>query len=129
MYFNVISDALAVDVSFARTPGVDEWKAGEMGGGAMIGIAASLDGALSRRLISLAQQRDIPFQREVMGGDTGTDADDISVSRGGVRTMLVSIPQKYMHTPVEIVDIKDIKAVGALIAAFAEEGAEENGTD
>ena len=114
--------ALAVDVSFARTPGVEAWKAGKMGGGAMIGISASLDRQLSQRLIDLASKRDIPFQREVMGGDTGTDADDIALTRGGVRTMLLSIPEKYMHTPVEVVDLQDIKAVSALIAAFAEEG-------
>ena len=94
-----------------------------MGEGAMIGVAAALDRELSDRLVALAKERDIPFQREVMGGDTGTDADDIAVTRSGVRTMLISIPQKYMHTAVEVVDLKDIKAVGALIAAFAEEGA------
>lgn len=115
--------AIAVDVSFARTPGVEAWKAGKMGDGAMIGVAAALDRDLSDRLIALAKERDIPFQREVMGGDTGTDADDIAATRSGVRTMLISIPQKYMHTPAEVVDLKDVKAVGALIAAFAEEGA------
>ena len=58
-----------------------------------------------------------------MGGETGTDADEISTAKNGVRTGLVSIPLKYMHTPVEVIDTEDIKAVGRLMAEFAMGGA------
>jgi len=57
-----------------------------------------------------------------MGGDTGTDADSISDARTGVPTALLSIPLRYMHTPAEVVDLKDVRAVGALMAAFVQKG-------
>ena len=111
--------ALATDVSFAYTPGSKKEKCGEMGKGAMIGISPVLDREVTDRLKKLAAEKNIPAQFEIMGGETGTDADEISVSKGGIRTGLISIPLKYMHTPVEIVDTEDIKAVGQLMAEFA----------
>lgn len=118
--YNVAPDfAIAVDVSFARTPGIANEKAAVMGKGAMIGVAPVLDRAVTDKLISLCEREKIAYQLEIMDGTTGTDADEICITKGGVRTALVSIPQKYMHTPVEVVDIEDIKAVGAAIAAFA----------
>ena len=117
--------ALCTDVSFAYTPDAKKHQCGEMGKGAMIGVSPVLDRQISDELKVLAKRFDIPWQPEIMGSSTGTDADDISVSRGGIRTGLISIPQKYMHTPVEIVDIEDIRAVSRLMAAFAEGGAED----
>ena len=87
-----------------------------MGKGVMIGVSPSLDRIMSDSFIKLAKESNIPYQIEVMGGRTGTDADVISVSKGGIRTGLLSIPIKYMHTPVEVVDTEDIKAVSRLIA-------------
>ena len=55
-----------------------------------------------------------------MSGTTGTDADKISISAGGVRTVILSIPLKYMHTPVEVVDLGDIENTAKLIAEFAQ---------
>ena len=110
--------ALATDVSFAYTSDAKKHECGEMGKGAMIGISPVLDRKITAELKKLAADKKIPYQTEVMGRDTGTDADDISVSRGGIRTGLISIPLKYMHTPVEVVDTEDIKAVGRLMAAF-----------
>ena len=49
---------------------------------------------------------------------TGTNADGIALSRGGVRTGLISLPQRYMHTPIEVVRLSDIEAVGKLLAAY-----------
>ena len=72
----------------------------------------------SDRLIDLAKEHDIPYQYEVMGGSTGTDADRVSVCLTGVPTSLLSIPQRYMHTPVETVDVRDIAATGDLMAAY-----------
>ena len=110
--------ALVTDVSFAYTPDDKKQDCGEMGKGAMIGISPVLDREVTAELKKLAADKKIPCQYEVMGRDTGTDADDISVSHGGIRTGLISIPQKYMHTPVEIVDTADIEAVSRLVAAF-----------
>jgi len=90
-----------------------------MGKGAMIGISPVLDKEIVEKLRKISAEKNIPVQYEVMGGDTGTDADEISSSKGGVRTGLISVPLKYMHTPVEVVDTEDIKAVGRLMAEFA----------
>lgn len=110
--------AIAVDVSFAKTPDVSEWDCKEMGEGGMVGISPTLDREISHDLIALAKQNNIPYQTEVMKGVTGTNADVIGTVRGGVRTGLVSIPLKYMHTPVEVIDIQDCENVAKLLAAY-----------
>jgi len=118
--YNADADyALATDVSFAYTPGAKKEKCGIMGKGAMIGISPVLDKEIVEKLRKISAEKNITVQYEVMGGDTGTDADEISSSKGGVRTGLISVPLKYMHTPVEVVDTEDIKAVGRLMAEFA----------
>ena len=123
--FNINPDfAIAVDVSFAQSKGVEPSKAaGKLGKGAMIGIAAPLDREMFRCLVELAKEKEIPYQIEGMGSHSGTDADCIAVSRGGVRTGLVSVPQRYMHTPCEVVEIADIENTGRLIAEFVKKGA------
>ncbi len=116
--------AIAVDVSFALAPDEKEYECGKLGKGAMIGYAPSLNREISERLKKLAEEKEIAYQTEVMGGSTGTNADVISTVRGGVKTGLISIPEKYMHTPVGVVDTNDIEAVAALIAAFIRGGAD-----
>ena len=111
-------EAIAVDVGFARAPGVKDEKAGKIGGGAMIGFAPSLDCDISNKLVSLAENNSIKWQYDVMGGSTGTNGDEISTSAGGIRTALISIPIKNMHTAVEIANIDDIEAVAQLMAAY-----------
>ena len=114
--------ALVTDVSFALTPDDKKHECGVMGKGAMIGISPVLDKTVTDELKRLAKEQDIPCQYEVMGRSTGTDADDISLAHGGIPTGLISVPIKYMHTPVEIVDTEDIKAVGRLMASFVSGG-------
>lgn len=114
--------AIAVDVSFALTSDDSEHKCGKMGKGVMIGVAPSLNKDLSNQLISIAKEKKVPYQIEVMDGTTGTNADVIGVTRGGVKTVTLSIPLKYMHTPVEVVEIKDIENTGKLIAKFLTNG-------
>ena len=113
--------AIAVDVSFAKTHFESEQDCAKMGEGAMIGIAPVLSGDLSQELVRTAERCNLPYQLEVMSGTTGTDADKISISAGGVRTVILSIPLKYMHTPVEVVDLGDIENTAKLIAEFAQE--------
>lgn len=114
--------ALAVDVSFAHTPDADKHHCGILGGGVMVGISPVLDNTMTESLRHLASKRNIPFQCEVMGGTTGTDADVISVSGEGVPTALLSVPLRYMHTPAEVVSLEDIQATAKLMAAFILEG-------
>ena len=113
--------AIAVDVSFADQPGVPSHKCGKLSEGPMIGVSPVLDKNITETLKRLAKDNEIPFQLEVMGGTTGTNADEINVTRGGVPCGLVSIPQRNMHTPAEICDLKDIENVARLLAAFIRE--------
>lgn len=114
--------AIAVDVSFGYTPDADRSDCGVLGEGPMIGMAPSLDEPLTRLLEQLAEQEKIPFQREVMGGKTGTDADAMGIAGEGVRMALLSVPLRYMHTPVEVVDRQDVENTARLMAAFVREG-------
>lgn len=120
------NSAIVTDVSFALTPDADPRKCGKLGKGAMIGISPILSTAMTDQLFELAKQNNISYQYEVMGGSTGTDADRVTVSLMGVPTALLSIPQRYMHTPIEIVDVRDIAAVGDLMAAYITEGGAVN---
>ncbi|MBR5246245.1 MAG: M20/M25/M40 family metallo-hydrolase [Clostridia bacterium] len=119
--FNVDADlSVSVDVSFATTPDSKSSECGKMNGGAMVGYAPILDRQYTELLVEIAKEKDIPFQKEIMNGRTGTNADHITISKGGVPSVLVSIPLRYMHTPVETVDIRDIEACARLIAEFLE---------
>lgn len=119
--FNIDADlALSVDVSFADTPDSKSSECGKMNGGAMIGFSPILSREFSNLLVELAKENNIPYQKEVMNGRTGTNADHITVSKGGIPSALVSLPQRYMHTPVETVDIRDIESCAKLIARFIE---------
>lgn len=112
-----LTEAVAVDVSFAKQPGAQNLTA-ELGKGPMIGFSAALDRRISKKLVRLAQENEIPYQLEAMGGRTGTNCDEIGVSRGGVRTGLISVPQRNMHTPAEVCDLADMENIAKLIAAY-----------
>lgn len=109
---------ISVDVSFAKTASTPKSITAALGGGTMIGIAPVLNNGMSSVLQMIAKQQKIPYQLEVMGGRTGTNADKIAVSRGGKRAALLSIPLKNMHTPVEVVNLEDIEATAQLMAYY-----------
>ncbi|MDE7301803.1 MAG: M20/M25/M40 family metallo-hydrolase [Oscillospiraceae bacterium] len=113
--------AIAVDVSFALTSDDSELKCGKMGGGCMIGFSPVLDRELSQRLKAVAEKNDLPYQIEVMSGTTGTNADRFSVNKNGVKAATLSIPLKYMHTPVEVISLSDVENTAQLIAAYITE--------
>ncbi len=101
--------ALAVDVSFALTSDAPEHKCGKLGEGPMIGIAPTLTKSISDEFIRLAKELKIPYQIEVMAGETSTNADALGVAGKGAKTGLLSIPLRYMHTPVEVTQPQDIE--------------------
>lgn len=109
---------VAVDVSFGHTPDAPKQKCGQLGNGPMIGISPILDNETTQKLKAVAEKENIPYQLEVMGGNTGTDADSVAVSGAGVRCGLLSIPQRYMHTPIEVVEIADVETTADLMAAY-----------
>ena len=112
------SEAIAVDVSFAKQSGVPSEGRGVLDEGPMIGISPVLDKDITSKLITAAKVKKLNYQLEVMGGVTGTTADAISSTRGGIRTGLVSIPMRSMHAAVEIASLNDIAAVGELLAEY-----------
>lgn len=112
------TQAIAVDVSFAEQPDVPAEKSNKLGGGPMIGIAPPLNRAMTDRMIAILKKNDMPFMLEVMGGSTGTNSDEIAVTRTGVPTVLLSIPLRYMHTPVEVIDLEDVENTARLMAEY-----------
>ena len=111
--------AIASDVSFAYTPDVKPHQTGKIGEGGLIGYSALLNDEMSDKLVELAKEHDIPYQIEAMGGyGTGTDADEIATTRNGVKTALISLPQKYMHTIIETISIDDMENSAKLIAEY-----------
>lgn len=115
-------EAIAIDVSFGDGPDINPNDCGKMEKGAMIGISPVIDCGISDKLIRIANENGIPYQTEVMGKSTGTDADVISVTKSGVRTGLISIPLRNMHTDCEIISTSDIKSVCDLLYAYIKGG-------
>ncbi len=112
---------IAVDVGFATdTPGLDKEKKqlGEfkLGKGPIIARGANINEKLFRLLIATAEEHKIPYQVEGAPGGTGTDANAIQLTRAGVATGLVSVPNRYMHSPCELVHLNDIENAAKLIA-------------
>ena len=113
---------LAVDVTLGDELDSKHRGSSILGGGAAIKVmdqSVISHPQVVERLENLARQESIPYQRDVITGG-GTDAGAIHVSRMGVLTGGVSIPCRYIHSPVETVDLKDVEACAALVKAFAE---------
>ena len=114
--------AVVVDLTFATDqPGVELGPITKhpLESGPVIARGTSLHPLVFERLYEAAEAEEIPFTLESLGKGTGTDADAIHLSRAGVATGLVSIPCRYMHSPVEMVSVADVDAAARLIAAFA----------
>lgn len=110
--------AIVLDVTHARTPDSKKSQTLVMGNGAAIGVGPNMNRALTEALIETAKDKGIAYQLEVLSGNSGTDCHAIQTSRAGVATALVSLPVKYMHSPVEVTDIEDAKAIVSLLTEF-----------
>ena len=110
--------AIAVDVTFAKGPGVSSWEAFELGSGPTLGWGAVNHPALFDQFKQLAGKLEIPFGVEILPGRSGTDGDDLQVVAEGIPTLVVSIPLRYMHTPVEVIAVKDVQRTARLLAEF-----------
>ena len=119
-------EAVVVDVGFAAQDGVPAEKSGSLGCGGIISISPVLSRDVTKKLEELAQRLEMQCDYEVCGGSTGTNADKISVSGSGVKTGVISVPAKNMHTQVEIVSLKDMERVSELLAAYVMEGGAQN---
>jgi endoglucanase len=120
--FGIAPDVgIAIDVTFASDfPDTDKRKIGEIkiGEGPVIARGPNINPKVFDQLVSVAESENIPYQREGAPRGTGTDANVIQLTRAGVATGLVSIPNRYMHTPVELVSLNDLENAARLIAGF-----------
>lgn len=110
---------IAVDVGFASdSPGIDKKKLGDiaLGKGPILHRGANINPVLEGMIEKTARKNRIPFQMQAEPNATGTDANVMQITRSGVATVLVSIPNRYMHTPVETVSLKDLDNAVRLIA-------------
>ena len=113
--------AIAVDVTHATdTPGVSKNEHGDhaLGSGPVIERASNLSPVVSEGLISAAEEAGIAYTLEADSRSTGTDADAIQFTRAGIATGLVSCPNRYMHSPNEIVDLEDLEGCARLISTY-----------
>lgn len=110
--------AIAVDVTFAKGPGASDWQTFPAGKGPTLAMGPNMHPRLYERLKETAERLEIPFQFEVTPRHSGTDAYAMQVAAEGIPTMVIGIPLRYMHTPVEVVSLKDIQRAGRLLAAF-----------
>ncbi len=116
---------VAVDVTHGKTPDSPKERVSELGGGPVVSIGPNMTRWMTERMISKAKAVDIPVQYEVMAGETGTNGWGMQIAREGIATSVLSLPLKYMHSPVETLDLNDMEAVAALLAAFVEGIGEE----
>lgn len=114
---------IAVDVTHATDyPTVEKKQEGDisLGKGPVIYRGPNMNSKVVEQLIRAAADHEIPYQLGASGKPPGTDANAIQVSRSGVATGLVSVPNRYMHSPVEMVCLDDIDRAADLLARFSE---------
>ena len=88
----------------------------KLGAGAMLARSADVNEVLRRRMIQIADKNNIPYQEVAAHrASGGTDTALMQLSRGGVATALISIPNRYMHSPVEMCDLRDVDAAVDLL--------------
>jgi endoglucanase len=110
--------AIVVDVTFAKGPGTSDWQAFPLGKGPTIAMGPNMHPGLHKAMQQMADRLEIPCALEFSPSHSGTDGWATQVSAEGIPTLVVGIPLRYMHMPVEMVAIKDIQRTGRLLAGF-----------
>jgi endoglucanase len=113
---------IAIDVTHATDcPTIDKTQEGDikLGGGPVIERGPNMNPVVVERLRRAAESKEIPIQWAACGRGTGTDANAIQLARGGVAAGLVSLPNRYMHSAVEMISLDDIDQAADLLAEFA----------
>lgn len=111
--------AIVLDVTYAKGPGPSGWEYFPLGGGPTLGIGPHIHPFLLKHLRALADKLEIPYAIEPMAVSSLTEAEAIQLSAAGVPTAIVSIPIRYMHSPVEVAALVDIQRAARLAAEFA----------
>jgi endoglucanase len=112
---------IALDVAHGTdTPGIEKKRAGDfhVGKGPMIYRGANINPHVFDLLVTAAEKEKIPYQIASAARGTGTDANVMQLSRGGMATGLLSVPLRYMHTPNELLSLDDLENTARLLAAF-----------
>lgn len=110
--------AIVVDVTHGDCPGLKEGSYFDLGKGPALAVGPNLHPSLTDKVEETARANYLPCQKEPIPGNSATDAWAFQVSRAGIPTALLSIPLRYMHTPVEMIDLEDIIACGKIISSF-----------
>lgn len=110
--------AIALDVGFGLQPGVDRWTGLTLGKGPALTVGPNIHPGLRQALLDTARRIRVETQVEVAAGSTGTDAWLIQVAGRGIPTALLSLPLRYMHSAVELVDVGDLEETARLLAEF-----------
>ena len=113
--------AIAVDVTFATDhPGMEKKELGDvrLGGGPVLSRGSANSPVIFDMLIAVAEREGIPYSVQITPRSTGTDADAIHMARSGIATGVISIPNRYMHSPNEMIELMDVENTARLIAAF-----------
>lgn len=110
--------AIVIDVCFAKGPGSSDWRSLPLGEGVGLGYGPNIHPALYDAFEEKAKELEIPYHRDLVPKMSGTDAMAIQIVAEGIPCMVLGIPLRYMHTPVETVSLKDIRRAGRLMAAF-----------
>jgi putative aminopeptidase FrvX len=113
--------ALVVDVTFSTdVPDIEKKELGEhrLGGGPVLSRGSAAHPVVFERLVEVAEAEGIPYTIQAAARSTSTDADSIYLTRSGVPTGLVSVPNRYMHSPNEMVSLSDLVSTARLLAAF-----------
>jgi len=117
--YSVIPDlCVAVDVTHGDSPDAPKDQTFPLGKGPVIGIGPNCTQWMSDRMKRKAKELEMDVQIEVMAGHSGTNAWDLQISREGVATSVLSLPLRYMHTPVEVIDREDLVKSAELLTAF-----------
>ncbi len=114
--------AVVVDVTHATDhPNVEKKEHGDfkLGGGPVLSRGSAVNPVVFEMLVETAEKEKIPHSIQAAPRDTGTDADSIFTTQRGIPTGLVSVPNRYMHSPCEMVDVGDLERAARLLAAFA----------
>lgn len=109
---------IAIDVDHAKTPDGREHSLKEVGGGVVISKGTILNKKLTAAAIDIAKTEEIKYQLGIEAGNTGTNANLLSISREGVPTALLGLPLKYMHSPIEVISLDDAEAAARLLCAL-----------
>lgn len=112
------SFAIVVDVSYGKGPGASDWNTFPLGKGPTLACGPNIHPKAHQAFKALADELEIQYAVEVTARHSGTDAFAVQVTAEGIPCMVLGIPLRYMHTPVEVVAIKDIQRVGRLMAEF-----------